>query len=316
MRKSNILFVDDEERILRSLSILFRTNPEYEVHTATHGNAALDIVRQHRIDVVVSDQRMPQITGVELLGKIKELSPNTMRILLTGYADLNAIVSSINEGEVFRYITKPWTNTELKETVKKAASIANQLFAAEKLPKVGRDSSADTKNKDGIMLLMPNQDKQDLSLVVEKLFEGLYPIYTANSMDAALDTLTEQSIAAIVADLANDHDENIALLKLLKREYPLALTIALTNAADADTAISLINEGQVYRYLPKPVAPGLLRVALTSALKYYQLCQSKPEQLMRHQVENSKQATEVSANSSFLSKISALRKRMRSMLSH
>src|SRR5262249_23130650 len=90
--KANILFVDDEERVRRSLEMLFRSR--FKVYTTTDGHEAVDIARRNRIHVVVSDQRMPTITGVEVLRKVREVSPNTMRLLLTGYSDLQAIVDS------------------------------------------------------------------------------------------------------------------------------------------------------------------------------------------------------------------------------
>jgi DNA-binding NtrC family response regulator len=93
--KANILLVDDEERVLRSLEMLFRNR--FKVYTTTDGNEAVDICRRDRIHVVVSDQRMPAITGVEVLRRAREVSPNTMRLLLTGYSDLQAIVRGFRE---------------------------------------------------------------------------------------------------------------------------------------------------------------------------------------------------------------------------
>ena len=107
-RKASILFVDDEVHVVNLLKVMFRN--DYEVFTATSGDAALDIIQSRKIDVIVSDQRMPNILGTELLGKVKALSPGTMRILLTGYSDLAAMVGSINEGEIYRFINKPWIN--------------------------------------------------------------------------------------------------------------------------------------------------------------------------------------------------------------
>ena len=125
---ATLLFVDDEERILRSLRMLFK--PRYQVLTTTDGREALDMVRRERVHVIVSDQRMPIMPGVDLLREVKELSPNTMRILLTGYSDLAAVVGSVNDGEIFRYIHKPWTPAEIQAAVDKAAEIALALMGA------------------------------------------------------------------------------------------------------------------------------------------------------------------------------------------
>ena len=95
-----VLFVDDEERIVSLLRTIFRQS--YEVHTATSGAQALEIIASTHIHVIVSDQRMPGMLGIDLLSRVRQLSPNTMRVLLTGYSDLAAIVGSVNDGEVHR----------------------------------------------------------------------------------------------------------------------------------------------------------------------------------------------------------------------
>ena len=103
--RPSILFVDDEERVVNQLRMIFRQN--YEVHTATSGAEGLAILQRTPVDVVVSDQRMPGMTGIEFLAQVRNQRPAAMRLLLTGYSDLAAIVGSVNEGEVFRFINKP-----------------------------------------------------------------------------------------------------------------------------------------------------------------------------------------------------------------
>ena len=120
--KPTILFVDDEPRVLNSMRALFRR--DYDLHLTTRGSEAVEILRDNKIDVIVADQRMPEMTGVEVLGAGKEVSPNTVRILLTGYADLDAIEGSINIGEVFRFLSKPCPPSHLKETLRLAVEIA------------------------------------------------------------------------------------------------------------------------------------------------------------------------------------------------
>ncbi|MCX7063478.1 MAG: response regulator, partial [Proteobacteria bacterium] len=122
VKRGTLLFVDDERRVLTSMRAMFRR--EYDVLLANSGQEAIDLLRDQRVDVIVSDQRMPGMTGVEVLKAVKHLAPNAMRILLTGYADLKAIEASINEGEVFRYLTKPCPSEELKEAIGLAAGIA------------------------------------------------------------------------------------------------------------------------------------------------------------------------------------------------
>lgn len=114
-----ILFVDDEENILSALTRLFRKE-DYEILTATSGMDGLKIIEGKDISLVISDHRMPGMTGVDFLARVKETSPDTVRIMLTGYADLEAAMAAINKGEVYRFITKPWNDEELKLTVRQS----------------------------------------------------------------------------------------------------------------------------------------------------------------------------------------------------
>ena len=118
--KARILFVDDEKRVLNSMRGLFRR--EFELFLTTTGVDAIKIASENSIDVVVADQRMPGMTGIEVLGKVKQLSPNTIRILLTGYADPEAVEGSINIGEVFRFLSKPCSPKILRDTLKLAVA--------------------------------------------------------------------------------------------------------------------------------------------------------------------------------------------------
>jgi DNA-binding NtrC family response regulator len=117
--RTRLLCVDDEQLVLSALTRLFRA--DCDVVTASSGEEALRLLRNNDFHVVISDQRMPGMKGVDLLRQIKDIAPQTMRILLTGYSDLGAIVDSVNDGEVFRYITKPWKNDALRYTVSLAA---------------------------------------------------------------------------------------------------------------------------------------------------------------------------------------------------
>ena len=121
-----ILFVDDEERILRSLAMQFRRH--YEVLTESDPWRALERLKTERIQVLVSDQRMPQMSGAELLAQARERYPETLRILLTGYSDLDAAVDALNDGGIFRYLTKPWNPQEMAFTLRQAAEIASVLL--------------------------------------------------------------------------------------------------------------------------------------------------------------------------------------------
>lgn len=114
-----ILLVDDESDNVEALGRLFRK--DYIVHKALSGIEALKILENHpQISLILTDQRMPEMTGVELLKKSIKTHPHSFRILLTGYTDIESIVESINSGEVYRYLSKPWDPIDLKNTIDKA----------------------------------------------------------------------------------------------------------------------------------------------------------------------------------------------------
>lgn len=111
-QRPRVLLVDDEESILNSLKRLLRSEP-YEVLLATSGTRALEILAQGPVDLVISDARMPGMDGAALLARVREKHPETRRILLTGYADLNTIIKAVNEGRIHQYLSKPWNDEEL-----------------------------------------------------------------------------------------------------------------------------------------------------------------------------------------------------------
>ncbi len=117
-----VLLVDDEEAILNSLRRVLRNEP-YELLFARSGEAALSSLQEHAIDLVVSDARMPGMDGATLLSEINKRNPDCMTILLTGYADLPTIVKAINEGKIYRYISKPWDDDELLITLRQALAM-------------------------------------------------------------------------------------------------------------------------------------------------------------------------------------------------
>jgi putative two-component system response regulator len=113
-----ILIVDDEPANLRLLERLFRR--DYEIIAATSGPEAMRLLEQHDVALIITDQRMPGMTGIELLKNTASIRPQTVRIILTGYTDVESLVEAINCGQVYKYVTKPWDNDELRLTVGRA----------------------------------------------------------------------------------------------------------------------------------------------------------------------------------------------------
>lgn len=120
-QKIRVLYLDDEENNLRSFKAAFRR--DYEVHIASNTEKAFQLIKEVSPHVIFSDQRMPVTTGVEFFNAVRQVFPAPVRILLTGYTDLQAIVDAINKGHIYRYITKPWNETEIKVAIENAFDV-------------------------------------------------------------------------------------------------------------------------------------------------------------------------------------------------
>ena len=119
----SILYIDDEMNNLQSFKATFRL--KYTVHIAISGDEAKKILDSNpTIEIIITDQRMPNMTGVEFLESIIDTHPDPIRILLTGYADLNAVIDAVNKGKIFHYMSKPWNEEELTKTIE----VANELY--------------------------------------------------------------------------------------------------------------------------------------------------------------------------------------------
>lgn len=132
-----ILFVDDEENVLSAMRRIF-LRENYGLYFAHSGEEALDLLEKTPVHLVISDHRMPGMTGAELLRKIKVKWPDTIRIMLTGHADVNAVMGAVNEGAVYKFITKPWNNDDLRLTVRHAIEQFQLLNENESLKKETR----------------------------------------------------------------------------------------------------------------------------------------------------------------------------------
>lgn len=127
----SILYVDDEPQNLISFKATFRR--EYTIHTALGGEEGLDILRQHPVQLIITDQRMPGMTGLQFLERTLHDYPDTIRMILTGFADTEAIIDVINHARIFRYITKPWDEQELRVAIENARQIYNLQMSNKRL---------------------------------------------------------------------------------------------------------------------------------------------------------------------------------------
>ncbi len=119
--KINVLYIDDEAHNLTSFKATFRRN--FNITTTESAEEGHAILAEGKIHVILSDQRMPKITGIEFFESIKDLFPDPIRILMTGYTDINAVIDAINRGQVYKYLTKPWNEDDVKIYIEKAYEV-------------------------------------------------------------------------------------------------------------------------------------------------------------------------------------------------
>ena len=298
--RSRVLFVDDEPRVLTTMRMLFRN--QHELFFADSGQAALELLKTQPVDVIVSDQRMPGMTGIEMLRAARDLNPNAMRILLTGYSDLNAIVGSINEGEIFRFVNKPWNNEELTATVARAVSAARATAAA--ASNSGEPLPVSSAGLPGILVL---DSDTKVPAQIQAIVGDEYKVFGATTMDSAVNLLEQEKIGVVISDTRIEDNPIINLISTLKQHRPELVSVILTDHADAGTAIGLINQGQVYRYVVKPVHGVQCKIAVTSAIKQHQRLAQSPELQQRFEVEKPPEPAPATVGSNVLSRIRTLR---------
>ena len=125
MEKRTVLFVDDEEKILKSLKRGLLDEP-YNTLFATGGKEALEILQREEVHIIVTDMRMPEMSGLELLRIVKQEYPHIVRMVLSGYTQVTTLLTAINQGEIFKFITKPWQlEEEFKPAVREAVEYYN-----------------------------------------------------------------------------------------------------------------------------------------------------------------------------------------------
>lgn len=280
-KKGTVLCVDDEPNILRSLTWLLQK--DFDVKTAASGQDGLALVRANDFDVIISDQRMPGMMGSEFLREVRKLSPRSIRMLLTGYSDLQAILRSVNDSEVFRFINKPWKIDELPALVAEAAHIA-KTHPATVADYETTSSSASLAQDEETILVIDNEPNIAEHLRSE-LGNSLSVMHVNNIADA-LAAVSESPIGIILSDTRVDNVDTTALLRTLKQQHPEIVTVVYTDAADSNEVINLINQGQIFRFIPKPVKTNILALAITAAARKRQQLKANPELARRHAVED------------------------------
>lgn len=232
--KLKVLFVDDEPHILEALSQLF--DSAYDTYVASSGAEAIDFAkRTPDLAIVVSDQRMPQMKGVEVLKSVRQISPDTIRILLTGYADADAILDSVNVGEVFRYVKKPWNTEQIREVM----SLAAMTYTTRKKAKDAKQEppiiSEPLSPTNAITTAMEQLLKQ--KSVEESFFNKLSDAHHAETSEAVFEqAFLSKSGKPKVLVVDDEQGVLVALSQLLSEEYEVI------TCQSADEAVRLLEQ--------------------------------------------------------------------------
>ena len=397
--KARILFVDDEKRVLNAMRGLFRR--DYELYLTTEGAEAVRLAAEHDVDVIVADQRMPGMSGIEVLGSVKQQSPRTVRILLTGYADPSAVEGSINIGEVFRFLSKPCPPQTLKETLAlaidaartapdvrtepprepatpqpaakqtadpparpaaqaptsapsrppgaatqpqsarpteshssppSAETIADEDDTQPSLTVLTEGSPAPTSPWQSVTSVVMSEDaveetRSDPALgsarsemndvgVVVFTIDSEFAATVIRAMPAKRTTLVattlikvaeaivEQNAGVLITDFTQNKVTLQRIIAALKKHRPELVTIAVSDGRDTTDMINLINYGQVFRYVLKPLEPDALLNDINAAVIRHLYLLENPEAVKRHEVVTSPAASKTSETfSQFLGQI-------------
>jgi serine/threonine-protein kinase len=266
------------------------------------------------------------------------MSPRTVRILLTGYADLDAVEGSINESEVFRFLTKPCAPQQLRETIELAAKLAREapapvpteplmpgettsgdtieiILESDTVTEVGRSpppapertsstavleqpkfppqraapapaqaAAVRPKLATGLGIVVFSMDNEVID-VVNKAVRGRLPVYNAGNIVQVVKCLTDQRPGVLVTDVSEDKATIQSMTARLKEHLPQLVTIAVSQHRDVLDMVWLINHGQIFRFLRKPLSAGRTAISLQAALQHHRQLLKNPELAKRHEVD-------------------------------
>lgn len=180
----SILIVDDESNVISALKRLMVDEP-FDVYTANSAMEGLDLMKEHGVKVVVSDERMPGMQGSEFLAIVKERYPKTIRIMLTGHASLEAAMNAVNKGEIYRFFTKPWNDIDLQFAVKSALEKYNLEEENRRLLETVKSQAVEIK-------------------VLEKHHPGITKLERDEQGQLVLPDISEQDFADILSQINSE----------------------------------------------------------------------------------------------------------------
>ena len=251
MTEPRLLLVDEKERLARLLPATVRHT--YDILTARSGAAALDRLANQHVDVLISDQGLLEMPGSALLSAARALSPNTVRILLTGFAELAGCVGAVADGDVFQCLNKPWRRREVERSLVDAAERIEAGVAIERTL-AGAVASLECPG-------LPRARHAAM-----EIFAAGGTVTPASSAGEAVDIARRYRGDVVVAWAPIAAADIVDLLAALVPAIPPIAFAMLEEVPRGDTKVKLVEGGRIYRFVVKPIAPIAFRLAISAAV--------------------------------------------------
>ena len=276
--KAPILYVDDEASNLRLFERYFER--DYKIFTARSAGEARDVLRREEIHLVVTDQRMPGMTGVELLEAIKDEHPDIARMIVTAYSDVRVVIQAINAGRLDHYVTRPWDPDEVRIAIDRALDgytlrrrhrQLTERFQAE----AGKDVAAGLtwSRSTRLPTILFVDDDRDHIRIFKEAFDREYTIYTAGSGNEALGVLRTREIHLLITAQRLPGMTGVELLEAASKESPDTQRILLVAYLEFNVVVQAINVGRVDQFALKPWKAEELGLTLGGSVDAYELRQ-------------------------------------------
>jgi len=294
-----ILIVDDEQNVLNALRRELQET--YLVEVFSDPVVALEQCRKVAFDLVVVDYKMPEMNGIQFLKEFERLQPDAARLVLSGQADFDVLVSSINEMHIYRFIAKPWDQMELAVTLAQTLAHRATLLENRRLAEIYRAQYVWHRPYDPYKLyqvLVVDDEPNVLSAVERDLtardrFDDLYmahlhesdpdfpvpnfdfrfTVYTDTSPLQALERAKQVAFDVVIADYLMPEMDGLRFLDAIRQTQPDAATILLSGQADMETLVNAINRSEIYSYISKPWHKYVLNSTVSQAVAYHDLLQ-------------------------------------------
>ncbi len=276
--KTPILYVDDEPSNLRLFERYFER--DYRIFTARSADEARQLLRSQEVHLVITDQRMPGMTGVELLEAIRDEYPDIARMIVTAYSDVRVVIQAINAGRLDHYVTRPWDPDEVRIAIDRAVEgyalrRRHRQLTERFMARVGKDvaeSMVWSRSTRLPTILFVDNDDDHIRLFKEA-FGREYTIYTAISGPEALGVLQSREIHLLITGQRLPGMTGVELLEKALEESPQTQRILLVAYLEFNVVVQAINVGRVDQFALKPWKPEELRLTIVGALDAHELHQ-------------------------------------------